>query len=642
MKRTYLKIFSLLNVMLVPQLLASCGRFNNANNPSNVFKNKIKEINASGVSTEGECLDAYEAKLSGESEDKFPIKESGDKEVRKYTGNGYVKNIDYGEKCGVIFENITVNESGCYPLYVHYCTECDEASLRLYVKDKATNVSTFYSAINCISKTDWDHFEDYSVAQSYINLEKEKTYDISIKGGHLYAQIDYIKLGNLVGPAMVRYEAEDFVEPDVVSSESSFASLGHAAGSITSERGVKMQVEIPSAGEYELLINQCTDGSMSGNPGLKVYIDNKFVEDINCIYKTGWGVFDSNPVNRVRYNFTEGVHTIRLVKIEGNNNYAELDYIDIKKADYVRYEAEEGVTNATVYSDNSAKFSGTGYVGDLNKKGYDYVSFRFRTNVTGNYYLRIFYAIGGGVEPLATFSVSNNDGNYTLAYLNKTKSWGQFYDHIYATCSVRLEEGENVITLFKENNYAQIDAVEMSLFCLESKQGDYQYRRMEAEDANIMNACIKYSSSASGNYYVGDLTEDYYLEFPVYVAKDGLYEFCYSYCSPIENYSAITVTTGFFGRNDIPYINFFRENTVISSGWGVFNDSTVVRYDANSAEFTGIAVNLKAGYSYIVVRPESSSKAFELDYIELGRRIGAYDVSGLGIDPVIYRGSINE
>ena len=82
MKRTYLKIFSLLNVMLVPQLLASCGRFNNANNPSNVFKNKIKEINASGVSTEGECLDAYEAKLSGESEDKFPIKESGDKKLR--------------------------------------------------------------------------------------------------------------------------------------------------------------------------------------------------------------------------------------------------------------------------------------------------------------------------------------------------------------------------------------------------------------------------------------------------------------------------------------------------------------------------------------------------------------------------------
>ena len=441
---------------------------------------------------------------------------------------------------------------------------------------------------------------------------------------------------------MVRYEAEDFVEPDVIATDSSFASLGYAAGSITSERGVKMFIDIPSSGEYELLISQCSDSSMTGNPGLKVYIDNIFIEDIVCIYKTGWGVFDANPVNRILHTFEEGTHTIRLVKIEGSDNYAQLDYIDVKKADYLRFEAEEGNTNATIYSDATAKFTGTGYVGDLNKRGFDYVSFGFNTNVAGNYYLRIYYAIGAGVTPSCTFSISNNDGNYTLAHLNKAKSWGHFYSDVYTTCSVKLEQGDNVITLFKEDNYAQIDAVEISLFCLESKDGDYQYRRMEAEDANIMNACIKYSDSASGKHYVGDLTEDYYLEFPVYVAKDGLYEFCYSYCSPIENYSAITVTTGAFGRNDIPYINFFRENTVISSGWGVFNDSTVVRYDANSAEFTNIKVNLKAGYSYIVVRPESAGKAFELDYIEIGRRIGEYDVSDLGIDPVIYRGGINE
>ena len=52
-----------------------------------------------------------------------------------------------------------------------------------------------------------------------------------------------------------------------------------------------------------------------------------------------------------------------------------------------------------------------------------------------------------------------------------------------------------------------------------------------------------------------------------------------------------------------------------------------------------VTVNLKAGYSYIAVKPESVNKTFELDYIEIGRRIGDYDVSKLGIDSLLYRGN---
>lgn len=627
--------------MIIPYLLSGCGLF--GHNVSNVSTKKVKNIEINSVAQEGQTYDAYEAEVWG-IDVKAPIKEQGDKSVIKYTGNGFVKNIDYGENCGVTFHNVSVEETGCYPLYVHYCTECDGASFRLYVEDTSTHISTFYSAINCTYKNDWDRFEDYSVACSYINLEKNKNYDIVIKGGHKYAQIDYIKIGNLVSPSMVRYEAENFIEQQVDISDSPFASLGHAAASITENSGVNMRIDIPEDGDYELLINQCSDSSMGEDPGLSVYIDNIFIQNIYCAYKSdyGWGRFDANPVNHVSHTFKAGTHNVRFVKAPGDNNYAQLDYLDLKKQDYVRFEAEEGVTNATVYSDLSASFSGTGYVGDLNKKGFDFVSFNFNTNVAGNYYLRVFYAIGPGVDPLATFTVANNNGNYTTLHCNTVKKWGHFYDHLFEYCSVELEQGENIITLFKENNYAQIDAVELSLFCLETKEGDCQYRRLEAEDANIMNACIKYSGSASNNLYVGDLTENYYLEFPVYVSKDGLYEFCYSYCSPIDNYSAITVSTGIYGRLDIPYINFFRENTVKSDGWGIFADKTVVRYDATSEDLKTIAVNLKAGYSYIVVRPESESKAFELDYIELGRRIGEYDVSSLGIDPILFRGGSNE
>ena len=169
MKKTSLKVFSLINMMLVPHLLVGCGNFKNATTHQDIFKIKTKGISVSNIAQEGPTLDAYDADVWGDG-DNVPQKAQGDKSVIKYTGNGFVKGIDYGEKAGVTFHNITVNETGCYPLYVHYCTECDDASFRLYVKDVATSTSTFYSAINCISKTIWDHFEDYSVAQSYINI----------------------------------------------------------------------------------------------------------------------------------------------------------------------------------------------------------------------------------------------------------------------------------------------------------------------------------------------------------------------------------------------------------------------------------------------------------------------------------------
>ena len=650
------KILSLASLALIAQVLVACGHFNDVSDSKNSGdvviedNNEVVEDIFDSIATEGPILDAYEADFWGDSS-KYPDKANGSKEEANYTGQGFVKNLDHGQASGIVFSNIQVSETGCYPLYVRYCTQCEGASFRVYVENASTSQSTFYGALNCISKTTWDHFADYAIGQTYINLEKNTNYNIIIKGGYQYAQIDYIQLGNLVGPSMIRYEAENYIESGVNYATSSLASNGHSAGSITSKAGVTFNdVDISSDGEYEILINQCTDMSVDNKPGLSLYIDGQHITDVCCIYQTGWGVFDDNPVNKVRHYFLKGQHTIRLVKIYEpgedtepgyvQKKYAELDYIDIKKAEYTKFEAEEGLTNATVYSNSTASFSGSGYVGDLNKAGLDYLSFDINAKLTGNYYLRIYYAIGQGVPAPAKITIANNDGNYTAAICDKVKDWGQFYSYVYSTSSIKLEEGKNTLTLFRKESYTQIDYIEISQFALAAKDGDLEYRRLEAEDANIMNACIKPSASASGGYYVGDLTDEYYVEFPVYVAKDGLYEFCYSYCSPIDNLSAICVSTGSYGRGDIPYINFFRENPVISPGWGQFNESTVVRYNASDSEdLAKVVVNLKAGFSYITVRPEADSKAFELDYIELGRRIGEYDVSGLGIDTFLHRGS---
>lgn len=586
----------------------------------------------------GVNIDAYYADAWGSS----PVKAQGDKNTIHYTGDGFVKDINDAENCGVTFHNISVEESGCYPLFAHYCTGSTEggATFRVYVDDGVTD--KFYGALNCNIITGWDVFGDNTIAQTYINLEKGKTYDVVLKGGYSYAELDYIRIGNRVGPSMTRYEAESYRESGVTATESIYASQGHGAGDIETNKGVDFVINITEESSYDLLISQCTDPGMTGNSASKVYIDGVSTGNVYCTYKTGWGVFDDNPVNKITTNLTAGEHHIRVVKADGNDNYIQLDYLDVKKnlsdSDYTLYEAEEGITNASIYADTSAVFSGSGYVGDLNRTGLDYVAFQVSAATTGNYEVLVCYAIGGGVPVPATFTVANNDGNFTTVSCNSVNGWGHFNDLVYETCYVKLYEGDNIITFFKDDSYAQIDYIKVSKTASGTSDGNCQYRRMEAEEANIMNACIKPSGSASGGSYVGDLSETCYVEFPVYVARDGLYELAYCYCRP-DSPSTTSVTGGSYGRGDRPYINFTRENTVISSGWGQFTTATTVKYDKNDENFNMVTVNLRAGYSYIAIRPESDSKTFELDYIEIGRRIGDYDVSKLGIDSLLYRGN---
>lgn len=399
-------------------------------------------------------------------------------------------------------------------------------------------------------------------------------------------------------------------------------------------------VTVSSAGNYDMNVAYAIDPSFA-NATFNVYVNDEYYSAISLSDKKGWGNFDLTKPLKTTINLNEGQNKVTLLK---GYNHAELDYIEIGKRNgdfiipslqeneiknvpegFTRYEAEDGkVANGRVY--NNGSFSGTGFVGDLDYSGSSKIDFTVTVSETGEYDLRIAYAIGSGFKT-AKFKVYNENGLYTTVTFDQIYGWGVFDINAIAESKISLLQGKNVVSLYKSSEYAQIDFIDIS----NKKTGEYkesgityeqpdlsnEYVRYEAEDQLVVLATtkgIKYFvdlGEYSGYGYVGELdNDDCYIEIPISVAEDGEYEIKVCYAANEEN-ASFKLYSGQYGRNS--QICFYKEEVLnVANGWGMFSNETVVT----------TSICLKKGLNCLIIR--SGLIRCEIDYVDLGSKIGTY------------------
>lgn len=454
-----------------------------------------------------------------------------------------------------------------------------------------------------------------------------------------------------VPDGFTRYEAEDSIVtdgeikgkmPGALADYGTYSGDGFVGCLDYPTSKLEFVVNVDQDGNYPFNVSYAIDSAF-GSATFNVFVNNNYYSSISLVSKKGWGSFTETPDLESSINLYEGENHITLVK---GYNHAEIDYIDIGPRNgefidpsiasseiskiptgYTRYEAEKGkISGGKIY--NTGTYSGTGYVGDLDYAGISKIDFEVTATEDGEYNLHLAYAIGEGFKP-ATFKVFNDSGLYTTLKCDNQFGWGSFELESITEGTISLKEGTNIVSIYKSNEYAQIDFIDIG----KNKIGEYKdsalaleypnydpdnYKRYEAEDQLVILgspkgiAFISDFGTYSGRGYVGSMDNDYcYVEIPIKVDEDGEYEIKVAYACA-EAHASLKLYTGKYGRGGNVY--FDKEITFENySDWGEFTADTI---------FT-TTINLKASDDFIIIK--SGLIRAEIDYIDFGKKIGEYN-----------------
>ena len=442
----------------------------------------------------------------------------------------------------------------------------------------------------------------------------------------------------------VRYEAEEANGTHIVLKGKigsidygTYSGDGFVGCIDYNDSQVEFSVTVETSGEYELTIAYAT--GMTGAT-FKVYNDAGLFTTVKCAYVSDWGHFDETPVVVTSISLNAGENKVTVGKGSG---YAELDYIEIgdrigdyresgvtdmditkPTPGYTRYEAEDGVvTDGKLYS--SGTYSGSGYVGNLDLSASN-VSMKVTVANDGEYEIGIAYAIDPSFSA-ATLRIFNDEGFYSSVRCSYLFGWGEFSKDAIAIGSVSLKAGENNISIWKGQNFAQIDFIEIG-----AKIGDYKeagselgnapaaeegYTRYEAEQGLVFNAKKNgggYLNDYGNSYYsqsgfVGSMDDDTcYIDIPVDIEEDGTYTVRLRYATATEG-AKIQILTGTYGRNAVFYRYADYVCEYVSEDWGFFEDEGTVTFSVGIK--VGQFIRIKGRYA-------------EIDYIEIGAKTDEY------------------
>ncbi len=176
--------------------------------------------------------------------------------------------------------------------------------------------------------------------------------------------------------------------------------------------------------------------------------------------------------------------------------------------------------------------------------------------------------------------------------------------------------------LVRGNNYIQVKKAEDKALTVTSVSTLYKnvtdaYTRYEAEDQSISGATYKgYNwqydyGTYSGFGFVGNLdTDKAYIKFEINVAEAGEYKVRLAYAT-----AALQETN--------PAVKLYDGTTVlatlkclVTTDWGEFTEETI----------TEATLMLKAGKNTVLLK--KSSQSVEIDYLEIGEKVGDYKAPG--------------
>ncbi|SEG92011.1 Predicted alpha-1,6-mannanase, GH76 family [Nonomuraea solani] len=228
-------------------------------------------------------------------------------------------------------------------------------------------------------------------------------------------------------PENGRYEAENAI-PSGIGAESTqpgFTGRGYLAGWNASGQTLTFQVNVPSAGPYELRFRYAAG---AGNASRRVVVHGTQT-DVAFPSTGGWGTWSTAVLNGV--TLVQGHNTIRVEL--GTGNYLNLDRLDVS----AQHQAESATLNGVGTESTHPGYTGTGYVAGWNADGQS-VTFRPDVSRAGRYDLTFRYAAAAGdatrrLTPGATVRFPS------------TGAWGTW--NTVTVPDVALQAGANTVTL---------------------------------------------------------------------------------------------------------------------------------------------------------------------------------------------------
>ncbi len=447
--------------------------------------------------------------------------------------------------------------------------------------------------------------------------------------------------------ATQRYEAEDATinGANVKSGYGDNTASGTWVGDMSSTSTVDFSVNVSQDGEYALTLSYASGSYTTAS--LLIYNAEGYFVEVDCPNTAGWGAFQTVSST---ISLRAGTSTVTVKK---GAEIAELDYIEIgdrvgdyktgntetidpnditqPNEGYTRYETENGTRSdgTTLYTEG--QFSGTGYVGDLNTAT-AYVAVTVNVAQDGEYNLAIAYATG---LTGSTIKVHNGDGFYTELSCSTVRNWGVFTKEAIAYGKISLRSGNNTVKVYKGTEYAQIDFIEIGARVGDYKQssetdssitsGTAGYTRYEAEEGTLHSANIHSGGSFSGTGFVADMdTMASGFTVNVTVAEDGEYQINVAYAIGSEDqFKAATIR---MYANDT-YFGILHCDKRL--GWGNFTKEAIA---------SG-TISLRAGQN--AVKITKGNEYAQVDFIEIGARVGDYKEPDIGGDAPPVTGNMN-
>lgn len=352
----------------------------------------------------------------------------------------------------------------------------------------------------------------------------------------------------------IRYEAEDGLVNNASVRSQSNASADKVVGYIDyADSYVELSVNVTQMGLYPVEI--CYANGMGSNSSHMLSVNNGQATEV--IYEShGWDVWTKTLAYVVLY---PGNNVIRLTK---GNNYAELDYIDIRLGGYAHEAEAATISNATVRNQGNA--SAGKVVGGIDYND-SYVEFDVHVNTSGGYLLTPIYANGMSSDSLHKVYVNNVEVGSANYPNHGWDVWSTAY------VFVNLNAGNNTIRLQKGDQYAELDYLRIGRsFSVE-----------EAEMQLINQAQVVASPTALEGKKVGYI--DYansYVEFEVYVPSTGDYDLQIWYSNGTGSLSSHNVSVNGGSFFTVAYE---------SHGWDVWYDSiftVALNKGRNTVRFT--------------------------------------------------------
>ena len=254
-------------------------------------------------------------------------------------------------------------------------------------------------------------------------------------------------------PEFGTYEAENALSNGISaeSTNTGYTGRGYLAGWNTEGQSVTVDVNVPTAGPYELAMRYA---AAAGNASRQMQVNGVTVVANQSFPGTAsWSTWSEATMNGVTLN--QGINTITVTYLTsaGSTNYLNLDNIQVS----AQLQAENGTLHSLTTESINAGYTGTGYIAGWNANG-QWVDLSPNVSRTGSYEVTLRYSAAAGAASRRLYvNGANVVANLVLPGTGSWTTW-----NTVTIPGVNLTAGANTVSVIFDSttgstNYVNLD-----------------------------------------------------------------------------------------------------------------------------------------------------------------------------------------